>query len=234
MIELHQFPRAFGVPNPSPFCMKVETYLRLTRLEYEIVPLADPSKAPKGKGPYIVDGDRTVADSHFILEYLKSQYGDPLSKGLDQRDRAHHHALARMMEEHLYFAILYSRWLLPENAPRVRETFFAGLHPAVRGLVFKMVQKNLAKTTKLQGMGRHSLKEIERLAIQDLRALSSVLRDRQFFGGEWPRTIDCVAYSFICNVVEPPFESEVKTAAIGMRNLLEYNARMGQHVFPDL
>lgn len=32
MIKLHQLAPAFGLPNASPFCMKVETYLRMAGL----------------------------------------------------------------------------------------------------------------------------------------------------------------------------------------------------------
>jgi hypothetical protein len=31
-IVLHQFYRSFGLPNASPFCMKLETYLRMAEL----------------------------------------------------------------------------------------------------------------------------------------------------------------------------------------------------------
>lgn len=31
MIQLQQFAPAFGLPNASPFCMKLETYLRMPR-----------------------------------------------------------------------------------------------------------------------------------------------------------------------------------------------------------
>ena len=64
MIELYQFPRAFGLPNPIPFCMKVETYLKLTGLPYEVKD-TDPRKAPLGKLPrryltLMIDGLRPV------------------------------------------------------------------------------------------------------------------------------------------------------------------------------
>ena len=32
MIKLFQFPPAFGLPNASPFCMKLETWLRMAGL----------------------------------------------------------------------------------------------------------------------------------------------------------------------------------------------------------
>lgn len=30
-IKLFQFPRMFGIPNVSPFCCKLETWLRIAR-----------------------------------------------------------------------------------------------------------------------------------------------------------------------------------------------------------
>ena len=42
-----------------------------------------PGQGPKGKLPYITDGANTVADSTFILDYLKATYGDQLDAGLD-------------------------------------------------------------------------------------------------------------------------------------------------------
>jgi glutathione S-transferase len=58
----------FGIPNPSPFCMKLETWLRMTRIPFEIVRVVDPRKGPKGKVPWIEDQvgrlvRRTIAKS---------------------------------------------------------------------------------------------------------------------------------------------------------------------------
>ena len=38
MIQLYQFEPAFGLPNASPFCMKVETWLRMAALPFEVPP----------------------------------------------------------------------------------------------------------------------------------------------------------------------------------------------------
>jgi len=37
VIKLYQFAPAFGLPNASPFCMKMETYLRMAGLPFELV-----------------------------------------------------------------------------------------------------------------------------------------------------------------------------------------------------
>lgn len=234
MIQLHQFRRAFGVPNPSPFCMKVETYLRLAGLPYELVPLDNPAKAPKGKAPFLTDGDTVVPDSHFILGYLKRTFGDPLGEGLDARTRAEHHALARMVEEHLVFTVMYMRWMIPQNASILRDVFFGGLHPFVRGAVFRLVQKTQGRALKAQGMGRHSEAEINQLAVEDLQALSDILGDSDYFGGEAPREIDCVTWASIANVLVPPFQFPAREAALAMTNLGAYHDRMMRAVFPEL
>ena len=88
MIRLHQYPPMFGLPNPSPFCMKLETWLRMTGHPFEIVRVVDPRKGPKGKVPWIEDGGRTVADSAFIIDYIKQAYGDPLDGNRGTEERA--------------------------------------------------------------------------------------------------------------------------------------------------
>jgi len=60
--------------------MKLETYLRMAGLQFEI-PAASVRAiggAPKGKLPYIEDAGRTAADSTLVIDYLKATYGDPL------------------------------------------------------------------------------------------------------------------------------------------------------------
>ena len=34
-VILHQPPAAWGLPNPSPFCAKLETYLRMAEIPFE-------------------------------------------------------------------------------------------------------------------------------------------------------------------------------------------------------
>jgi len=77
-IKLFQFPRMFGIPNLSPFCCKLETWLRITRVPYEVVDTPDPRKGPKGKLPFIEDAGMRIADSSRIVDHLvKTREVDP-------------------------------------------------------------------------------------------------------------------------------------------------------------
>ena len=49
MLELLQFHPAFGLMNPSPFCMKVEVFLRLSGLPYRCRNGEVPLRMPKRK-----------------------------------------------------------------------------------------------------------------------------------------------------------------------------------------
>jgi len=101
MIKLYQFSPAFGLPNASPFCMKLETWLRMAGLSYECPRGADLRKSPKGKMPYIEDGGKTVADSSLIIDYLTKKYSVTLDAHLTPRERGEALALQRLFEEHL-------------------------------------------------------------------------------------------------------------------------------------
>src|SRR5690606_15668734 len=128
MITLYHFGPAFGLPDPSPFCIKVDLYLRAAGLEFECNPgFQHLRTAPKGKLPYIDDDGTRIADSEFIISHLKAKYGDPLDGGLGAEQRAVAHAFTKMMDENLYWCMMYSRWLDPRTWPTVRETLFGKL-----------------------------------------------------------------------------------------------------------
>jgi glutathione S-transferase len=97
MIHLHAFNPLWGLSDTSPFVTKVDVYLRLTNLPFKVVPFSMESfkAAPKGKLPYIVDEDETIADSSVIIDYLKQKYGDPLDARLSPTLKAAGHAIKR-------------------------------------------------------------------------------------------------------------------------------------------
>jgi glutathione S-transferase len=52
-VVLWQMQPLWGLPNPSPFCMKVETWLRMAGIPYEPRAIGGPPKSTTGKVPYI-------------------------------------------------------------------------------------------------------------------------------------------------------------------------------------
>lgn len=234
MIKLYQFKRAFNVANPSPFCMKVETYLRLAGLQYELVTVGNPSKLPKGKAPVIEHEGHTVPDSTHILEYLEERFSPGLDRGLDAATLAACHAFARLLEERFYWTMVYSRWVDRRCWPTVRDTWFGDLPRPLGAAVGAIVQRGVRRTLHGQGVGRHSPDQIYAFARRDIAAVSEWLGDKPYFTGNAPCTIDAVVYAFMANAIDVPFDTELEAAARALPNLLGYCARMRERYFTDL
>ncbi len=98
-------------------------------IEYKIEPT--PLSTPKGKLPYIKDNGKALGDSRFIVTYLKSVHKN-LGERLTDTELAVSVAMQRLLEEHLFWVALYSRWqYTDENWQTSKQAIFGGLpdHP---------------------------------------------------------------------------------------------------------
>lgn len=234
MIKLYQFARAFGLPNASPFCMKVECALRMAKLEYEVIDFHIPAKAPKGKLPFIDDGNCQLADSELILDYLQSHYGWNPDAGLSPQQKAVSKAFQIMLDEHLYWVFIQNRWMDPANWPGVRDSFFGWMPALVRKPLAEFVRRGLRKELYGHGMGRHSPEQIYAFGIADLQSLSDWLGDKPWFHGDTPTRADATLAAYLNNLYKAPVKaSTVRDAAEKMPNLKAYADRSLREWFPD-
>jgi glutathione S-transferase len=209
--------------------MKVEVYLKLSKLPYRTV-TGNPLFAPKSKLPYIEQtGGPTVADSSAILEHLESKQAHPLDEGVTELDRARARVIQRTLEEGLYFVILWSRWT--EDAGwAVTRTGLDFLPFPIRGVMGRVIRKQNTQKTYAQGTGRHKPHEIYDIGKRDLSALATLLGEAPFFLGEKPRTIDVTAYAFLANVLNYEVESPLRTELRSRRNLVAFIERVRKRV----
>ena len=233
MIELHQFPLSWGLPNTSPFCMKVEAYLRLCEIPYRTDGKGFPQKAPKKKLPFIDDDGTVIADSSLIVEYLKRKFGDKLDSKLSDGERALMHVVRKTMEESLYFPLVYSRWVDDVGWVHSRKMLEAAMPPVVRTLVPPLVRSSIRKANYAQGTARHTKFEIYELGKGDLTALSHILGDKPFFMGSEPTSVDCTGVGFLAQILLTPIETPLTLHARALGNLEPYTRRMMQRAFPD-
>lgn len=233
-LKLYQFPRTGRLPNGSPFCLKAQTYLRLAGLEYETV-TAPPFKSPTGKLPMLLDGGRRIPDSSAIVAHLEAQLGrKALDAGLSAAQRAQSHLLQRSIEEHLYWSLLWLRWIDDASWPATRDAFFGSVPPGPRHLVGGLIRRKLRRDARGHGLGLHSREEILRRATQDLAALSALLGEQDYFLGAEPHAIDATAYGFLANILDPGLHTALTDIAASYSNLVAYCARMQRRCFPEL
>ncbi|MBJ6763926.1 glutathione S-transferase family protein [Myxococcaceae bacterium JPH2] len=233
MLTVHASPGAWGLASISPFCIKLESYLKMVGLPYRVVP-ADPRAAPKGKVPFIVDGNVRLGDSQFIIEYLKQNHGDPLDAKLGTAERALGHAVRRMLEEGTYFHSLHERWLDDEGW-RVFSPVFRGLFPPfLRPFGFAIagsVRRQMRRTLHGQGTGRHSREEIQAMARDDLSAVATLLGNKPFLLGDAPTSFDATVYAFVASVAAFPVDSSARRYVLAQDNLVKYQERFQQRFF---
>lgn len=179
LVKLVQFPRMFDIPNMSPYCMKVETFMRIAGIPYEIVEENNPANSPKGKLPYIIHKGKKIPDSSFILEYLSQEFNIDLDSHLSIQEKAISHAFQRLFEESLVWVMMYrginDAWDIVSNA------WFGSAPAFIRPLLSASVKKNVQKKLIAQGLGLHSREEVYHRGMKDLRAIIDQLGAKPFF-----------------------------------------------------
>ncbi|WNG28155.1 glutathione S-transferase family protein [Cystobacter fuscus] len=233
MITLYQTPVAWGTPNLSPFCFKLEAYLRMVDLPYE-VKLADLRYAPKGKAPY-ADIDGTImGDSQFIIERLKKQYGDPLDSKLTPEQVAVGHAVRRMLEECTYWYIVYMRW--------VDEAGWLAYLPVAETMVPHVVggqvplsdlRQKMLQILHDQGTGRHAMDEVQELAKADIFSIATIMGNKPYLLSETPSSFDAVVYSFLVSIIANPVDTDLKQYTLSQTNLVRYCAKFKSRYFAN-
>lgn len=230
MLTVYKFGPALGMPDLSPFVVKIETYLRLAGIPYQ-TKAADPRKAPKKKVPYVDCDGVVLGDTRFIIEHLETKRGVSLDARLTPRDRAIAIGFQSMLEEHLYFVMVHERWQIEANwqrlEPSIRHLLAAAKVPgAVAGILAKTVRKGMLKQLYAQGTGRHTPPEVGRIGERIVGALSEQIGTGPYFFGPEPSTIDASAYAFLLGLLATPFEGPVREAASRKENLKAYVERI--------
>jgi glutathione S-transferase len=233
MITLYKFFPAFGLVDPSPFCVKVEAFLRMTGAEYQTRNLSDPRKGPKGKLPFLTDGNKTIADSTFIIKYLLATYGSSIDAHLSPEQHALGLAVTRMLEEHLYWVIVHERWIDPSNWRIVREQFFGGLPPGIRTIVPMVAHATVRRTLHGQGLGRHTPEEIKMLGDDDIRAVSSLLGGKDYILGDRCSSYDASVYAFLSSILYCTLDSPTRQTILETDNLSRYCDRIRRTLYPE-
>ncbi len=233
-VILHQPPtRPWGTPNLSPFCAKLECYLRMAGISYKPAAFGR-GESPKGKMPYVKIDGQLLGDSQLIIEELERRLAKdgkhPLDEGLSARDQAIARLVRRTLEEGYYFIGMYARWKTAEGYAIQREEF----GKFIPKIIVPLIRRDIVKKLHHQGTGRHSYEEASAMGAADLDAVAELLGDRPFLLGEAPRTVDATVFAFLEATLGYPIESELKKHAAAHANLVAYRKRIRDRWWTDL
>ena len=200
-VYLYQSPRTPQIPSISPQELKVESWLKLQGIAYENVDHKAKFTSKNGTLPFIEFNGQEVVDSA-IIKTLGDKFGKDMSGHLDQEQRNVEHAMMKMVENHLYWAIMHWRTSNVDNTIKAYKihlpSFYGSKIPVgILNMHFKFnICRKTQKKVKSQGMGN-----IEEMSKNDLTVLSNMLAEKQFMFGDNPSMLDMVVYSHLAQLI---------------------------------
>ncbi|MFK2891974.1 glutathione S-transferase family protein [Dyella flagellata] len=230
-ITLYATRPGFGMPETSPFVIKTEVQLQMSGLAYARESTIPPL-APKGKVPYLVDDGEVVCDSTFIRAHLERKYGVDLDEGLNESQRAQSWAIERMLEDHLYFAMVWFRWIVPENFAKGPAQFANSAPEEQREALRREMQARRDGDLRGHGIGRHSAGEIGALGVRSIDALAALLGDKPYLMGERLTAVDATAFGVLASILTPFFDTPLRDAVLGRPNLVVYVNKLMRRYYP--
>jgi len=241
VVYLYQFMRTPVLPSLSPYCLKVETWLRLAGLKYENVDHKMKYKSKKGQLPFVEVNGEEIADSAIIIKQLGEKYNTDLDAGLSPEQKLIAHSNISMIENHFAWVVKWWRCRCPGDWVRaaklnLQQALNTRIPNAVLNFAFKLRFKQAAKKVRAHGIGVHKPEEIEEFGQNDLKVLSDLLGDKSFFFGETPSTLDVVAFANLAQLVY--MDGEVSYTLRDWMvencvNLKGFCERIKERAFPD-
>lgn len=181
MIVLKQPDISFDNINASPFCQKLKSFLLFHNIPFT-EKKAIPNHGPYQKVPFVEYQGKTLGDSDLIIQQLTKDLNLPTNLSYDQV--ATGTAWQRLLEDHLYWVLVYCRWIPNEQWLVLKQAFFGPLPLLPRTIIAQLSRNQVRRTLKGQGFGRFSLEQVVELGLQDLTALDNHLNNNTFICGD--------------------------------------------------
>ncbi|XP_049914866.1 failed axon connections homolog [Epinephelus moara] len=195
-IILHQFSRPkTGVPSLSPFCLKMETYLRMVDLPYKNY--FDGKLSPQGKMPWIEYNQEQVCGTEFIIDFLEERLGASLNKSLTPQEKAVSRAITKMVEEHFYWTIAYCQWVDNLEETQKMLSVSGPLSDLLKWILSHLTGGIVKREMYGHGIGRFSEEEVYALMEKDMRTLATLLGDKKYLMGSKLSTVDAAVFSHL-------------------------------------
>lgn len=231
-ITLIQFPKSQSDLSFSPFCLKLETYLKATKIPYENKFTVSMAGSKKKKMPMIRDQGEMIEDSTFIIEHLKQKYNFDLDKNLSPEQKAVSKAFQWLCEKSLVDIVVHFRWVDPDNWPKFRDIIFRGAPWFIKLTIANSMAKNIKQTLYKHGMGRFTDQEKIKILNDNLLAISNYLSDKKFFFGDEISTIDITLFSFLVQVAPRGVVKQFEGVLEQYPNLIRYIERIEKAYWP--
>jgi len=230
-IYLFTFGGLFGRPQASPFTAKIEAFLRMHNIPYVHKP--GMTLGPHGKMPWMVYNDDVIPDSSFIINYLEEKFN--IKYDYSEEKLAFAHGIQRMIEEHIFYGLVYDRWIDDTNWITFRDEVFKKMPWLFRATVANfLIRGGLRKT--LHGLGTTRFSEEERMSRykKDIDTLSTLLGNQRYLLGDTHSRVDATLFGFLDAITLKQIKSPLKDYVLSKKNLVDFLQRLNKELYPEL
>lgn len=226
-IIVYTFGPAWGipVPTPSPFGLKLVTWLHMHGVPHEVRVENNPGKGPKKKCPWADVGGQLVGDSESVMALVRARRGIAIDEGLTPAQQGVATTTRLMLEEH-YHQVWEHELFIYEGGWKRGIEFFDQLPPVLRVIVRNVVRKQLRAQLWARGVGRHDHARIVEMGKLDLDAVDALLGDKPYFLGDEPTEIDATVFAFMALTQWTPVESPLWDHYRSLPRLVAYCDRI--------
>ncbi len=233
VVVVHQMPKGKTCPSPSPFPLKLETFLRIAGVKYE----NDWKywRSSKGKTPWITVNKKDIADSQLSMEFVRKNMDKDINSHLTPEEAAIARGFQVTLDERFYWCMALDRFVFNQG-----KNFPDLVDFGMPMFLFKaFIKYNMIPTVKKQahghGIGRHTDEEIKKIARDDLKSFANYLGNKPFLMGDTPTEVDCSLFAMLCMVLFTTPDDDFLKIYLEKehQNLVDYVTRMKEKYWPD-
>ncbi|XP_014671562.1 PREDICTED: failed axon connections-like isoform X1 [Priapulus caudatus] len=227
-------PKKCGVVHFSPFTLKVETWLRMNNIKYELI--VTQQMSTKKQWPWIELNGKEYSDSNFIIKKLADHFHSDIDGKLTSEQLAVSFAFKEMMEVSFAFTYAFYRYYV---AADVFWSMFSHIVPAPMSYLpacinIYMMKKYAFKTFWMAGIARHSKDEYRMIVSDQIHAISNFLGTKKFLMGDNPTSVDAWMFCHLSQVVYVPLDHPHREIiSKECPNVQEYTNRVRDTFWPD-
>lgn len=220
--------------SASPFCLKVEAYLRAMKIDYEAVEHFELlERFSRHKLPVIQYNQELVQDSGAILKFLEERvvpasanHTKAADHDLSEKEKDMSAMVTVMMENSLAQIITTIRWKSELGWPAFKQFIFGKFKFPLSIIAPFVARRNTVSMLKAGGFGRYTDEELIAQASNLLAILSRLLGKNKFLFGDKFHTVDATVYGTLFQYITIDLDTPVHRAARSHDNLVSYVKRM--------
>uniref|UniRef100_A0AC34PV14 GST C-terminal domain-containing protein n=1 Tax=Panagrolaimus sp. JU765 TaxID=591449 RepID=A0AC34PV14_9BILA len=224
VVYLFQFKRVLGLPNLSPYCTKVELFLRANKIQYEVIE-NNFQRSQKGLLPFIELNGEAIADSELILDHLSKHFG--IKEDASKEVAAGGRGIARMFDEEVFRIHLIYKGR--ENS--FLKILLQGVPSFAFPLLFPVARYFISRRSG--GYGAFTDSELKQIYRKDLQAANDFLGDKKFFGGDKLILADFAVFGQLVSFYYLPCQTDLHSIIDEFPALKKHMASIIREYFSD-